>query len=95
MNDKTIISELPDPILPLAYPKHRASGSTGEWAVKQPEIDYHKCNQCGVCYLVCPEGAITLDPEDINRRPIIDYTVCKGCYLCRHECGRHAMENNH
>lgn len=88
-----LTQNLPDPILPIAFPKSQAMGNTGDWAVNQPEIDYHQCNKCGVCVLVCPEGAITLD-EDDKKTPIIDYNVCKGCYLCRHECGRHAMETD-
>ena len=87
--------ELADPVLPIAFPKLHASGATGEWAVEQPEIDFHKCNSSGICVLVCQEGAITLDPEDENSLPTIDYTVCKGCYLCRHECSRHAMDITH
>ncbi|MHA1983500.1 MAG: 4Fe-4S binding protein [Candidatus Hodarchaeales archaeon] len=86
--------KLPDPILPIAYPKRQASGTTGEWSVSQPEIDYHQCNGCGICVMVCPEGAITLDSEDSVRKPLIDFTVCKGCFLCRHECGRHAMDSD-
>lgn len=87
--------ELPDPILPIAFPKREAIGPTGEWAVSQPKIDYHLCNSCGICILVCPEGAITLEEVDKERKPKIDYRVCKGCYLCRHECARHAMEEEH
>ena len=85
---------LPNPILPIAYPKKSAMGGTGDWAVTQPEIDYHQCNGCGICVMICPEGAITLDTDDTLRKPIIDFTVCKGCYLCRHECGRNAMDKD-
>ncbi|MHA2363413.1 MAG: 4Fe-4S dicluster domain-containing protein [Candidatus Hodarchaeales archaeon] len=84
--------DLPDPVLPLGYPKKEASGATGEWAVYQPEIDFHKCNNCGICIMVCPEAAITIDPEDEERTPKIDYRVCKGCFLCRHECARKALD---
>ena len=89
-----MIEELPNPVLPLGYPKKEASGSTGDWSTEQPAIDYHKCTNCGICIIVCPESAIVLDPADEERRPKIDYNVCKGCQLCRHECAPHAMDED-
>ena len=88
------MDELEQPILPLAYPKRQSVGATGDWAVTQPLIDYHKCTKCNICVMVCPEGAITIDKEDEENFPVIDYNVCKGCNLCRHECGPTAMEQN-
>jgi len=86
--------KLEKPILPIAYPKKKSMGDTGDWAVKQPEIDYHKCTKCNICVLVCPEGAIKIDQDDEAQFPVIDYSVCKGCYLCRHECGPSAMNRD-
>ena len=89
------MSELKNPILPIAYPKVRSVGETGDWAVDQPSIDYHKCIKCNICIMVCPEGAIKIDEDDEANFPVIDYSVCKGCYVCRHECGPSAMESKH
>lgn len=85
------LEKLANPVLPLAYPKAQSVGATGDWAVNQPVIDYHKCTKCNICVMVCPEGAITLDQEDEQHFPVIDYQVCKGCNVCRHECGPSAM----
>lgn len=85
------MEELQNPVLPLAYPKFQSVGATGDWAVSQPIIDLHKCTKCDICLLVCPEGAIKLNEEDL---PVIDYTVCKGCSLCAHECGPAAIDDN-
>ena len=85
------LDKLENPVLPLAFPKPQSVGATGEWAVNQPLIDYHKCTKCNICIMVCPEGAIKIDPDDEQQYPVIDYQVCKGCYVCRHECAPAAM----
>lgn len=56
---------------------------TGGWRVFTPRIDLERCTACWVCFVRCPEGAITLDAE---QRPHIDYDVCKGCLICVEEC---------
>lgn len=88
------LDKLENPVLPLAFPKPQSVGATGEWAVNQPLIDYHKCTKCNICIMVCPEGAIKIDPDDEQQYPDIDYQVCKGCYVCRHECAPAAMDED-
>ena len=44
------------------------------------------CNDCGTCFVFCPDGAITWDDG-----PIVDYEFCKGCGICVTECPGHAM----
>jgi Pyruvate/2-oxoacid:ferredoxin oxidoreductase delta subunit len=49
-----------------------------------------KCNGCLNCYYYCPEGVVTVDPE--NRTRTVDYVHCKGCGTCVKACPRHAVE---
>jgi pyruvate ferredoxin oxidoreductase gamma subunit len=56
---------------------------TGSWRVFRPVIDLARCTRCWICFVRCPEGAITLDAEDA---PAVDYEVCKGCLICVEEC---------
>ena len=62
---------------------------TGNWRVQRPEIDYEHCNHCLICYARCPDGAISLGPDD---RPEIDYDHCKGCLICAQECPGHFIK---
>ena len=61
---------------------------TGSWRQFRPVLQWERCSRCWVCFVRCPDAAITLDPEDY---PVVDYTVCKGCLLCAHECPTHAF----
>jgi pyruvate ferredoxin oxidoreductase gamma subunit len=61
---------------------------TGNWRQFRPVLDPALCTRCWVCFVRCPEGAITLDAHDY---PVVDYDVCKGCLLCVHECPTHAF----
>jgi pyruvate ferredoxin oxidoreductase gamma subunit len=62
---------------------------TGDWRVMRPVIDADRCTHCWICFVDCPDGAITLGTGDM---PQIDYNVCKGCLICGEECPRHAIE---
>ena len=39
------------------------------------------CNQCGTCFVFCPDCAIRWGPG-----PTFDYEYCKGCGVCPNEC---------
>jgi pyruvate ferredoxin oxidoreductase gamma subunit len=56
---------------------------TGDWRLSRPVIDLNRCTRCWICFVACPDGAISLRADDT---PLIDYTVCKGCMLCMEEC---------
>jgi pyruvate ferredoxin oxidoreductase gamma subunit len=56
---------------------------TGDWRVMRPVIDTERCTHCWICYVHCPDGAITLDAAEA---PHIDYGVCKGCLICAEQC---------
>lgn len=61
---------------------------TGSWRQFRPVLHPEHCTRCWVCFVRCPEAAISLDRDDY---PMIDYDVCKGCLLCVHECPTHAL----
>jgi pyruvate ferredoxin oxidoreductase gamma subunit len=61
---------------------------TGSWRQFRPVLHPEHCTRCWVCFVRCPEAAITLDHDDYS---IVDYDVCKGCLLCVHECPTHAF----
>ncbi|MBI3603091.1 MAG: 2-oxoacid:acceptor oxidoreductase family protein [Nitrospirae bacterium] len=62
---------------------------TGDWRVFRPVLEPEKCNGCALCFVYCPEAAITLTAND---RPVIDYDHCKGCMLCVEECPTKALK---
>ena len=64
------------------------SRDTGAWRVERPEIDYDRCTRCSLCFVRCPDGAISLDEHGY---PIIDYDHCKGCMICRQICPVHGI----
>lgn len=61
---------------------------TGSWRQFRPVLHPARCTRCWVCFVRCPEAAITLDRDDY---PVVHYDVCKGCLLCVHECPTHAF----
>jgi pyruvate ferredoxin oxidoreductase gamma subunit len=71
--------------------RHRGSAAlrrTGNWRLERPEIDLAKCKRCFLCYLYCPEAAMSLDAENF---PHVDYDHCKGCMICYEECPTEAI----
>ncbi|ETX04729.1 MAG: hypothetical protein ETSY2_27140 [Candidatus Entotheonella gemina] len=61
---------------------------TGSWRQFRPVLQPEKCTRCWLCFVWCPEAAITLDHDEY---PVVDYDVSKGCLLCAHECPTHAF----
>jgi pyruvate ferredoxin oxidoreductase delta subunit len=72
----------------LSKPSAGASGLTGMWRIKRPIMDQKKCNKCLICWLYCPESAITRDGEN---RVSINYEYCKGCGICAEVCPSKAI----
>jgi len=71
------------PLTPLSSPTVGSMGKTGSWRTFRPEVDYSKCTRCTICWIYCPDGAITRQEDD---SPKIDYDYCKGCGICANEC---------
>jgi pyruvate ferredoxin oxidoreductase delta subunit len=70
--------------LAISTPTEGAAGQTGSWRVFKPVVDKEKCNECGLCSMYCPDGAI-----DDNLR--VDLRFCKGCGICANECPKKAI----
>lgn len=66
-----------------------ASRHTGAWRLERPTIDHSLCTRCGMCFVMCPDGAVSLDA---NGYPVIDYDHCKGCLICQRICPAQAVE---
>ncbi|RLG46872.1 MAG: pyruvate ferredoxin oxidoreductase [Thermoproteota archaeon] len=69
--------------------KRAVEYKTGDWRVFKPVIDGEKCVKCGLCWMFCPDMAISWDGEGV---PEVDYDFCKGCGICANECPVHAIE---
>ncbi|MBS3164934.1 4Fe-4S binding protein [Candidatus Woesearchaeota archaeon] len=67
--------------VPFAVPGQKRI--TGDWRTFMPEVHQEKCIACRMCWVSCPESAITLDKDGY---PHINYDICKGCLLCEEVC---------
>ena len=62
---------------------------TGGWRTGvRPEVDLSKCINCLLCWIYCPDSAITLDGTTFTG---FDHDVCKGCELCAEVCPTDAI----
>jgi 2-oxoacid:acceptor oxidoreductase delta subunit (pyruvate/2-ketoisovalerate family) len=50
----------------------------------------NECAGCEACVLMCPDQAITKDPD--TQKAVIDLRYCKGCGLCAHLCPKGAIK---
>lgn len=82
--DITKAGEITDPGNSLKF-------TTGNWRVIMPKWDVEKCQQCGMCWPVCPENAITVNKES-GLLTHFDYDYCKGCGICAKVCPFNAIE---
>lgn len=48
------------------------------------------CNLCELCYIYCPDMAISFDP--VTHSFVLDRRACKGCGICIQECPRKALQ---
>lgn len=70
-------------------PANTASRRAGDWSKFKPIIDLDKCTKCMICFVYCPDSAITIDNE--SKFPVVDYRACKGCNICFTECPAKAI----
>lgn len=63
---------------------------TGSWRMAgRPAIHEEKCNQCGLCWIFCPEDALEQSTEG---HFLCNLDYCKGCGICVQECPKGAIE---
>ena len=67
----------------VTSPGNAAEYKTGDWRTTRPVWNKDRCVKCGICYIFCPEPAIT---EDENGWFGADLYYCKGCGICVREC---------
>jgi 2-oxoacid:acceptor oxidoreductase delta subunit (pyruvate/2-ketoisovalerate family) len=57
---------------------------TGGWRTGvRPEVDFSACVNCLLCWIYCPDSAVTLDGTIFSG---FDYNFCKGCEVCAEVC---------
>lgn len=67
----------------VSEPGNASTYKTGDWRSLRPIVDKTRCIRCGVCYIFCPDMAITKDEEGYFEA---DLYYCKGCGICMQEC---------
>lgn len=56
---------------------------TGTWRTLRPVRDVDQCTQCLICWIMCPDAAITVVDGKVAE---FDYDHCKGCGICAERC---------
>jgi pyruvate ferredoxin oxidoreductase delta subunit len=56
---------------------------TGDWRTERPILDKEKCIKCALCWIYCPDAAITPSEEGYYEA---DLYYCKGCSICASIC---------
>jgi 2-oxoacid:acceptor oxidoreductase delta subunit (pyruvate/2-ketoisovalerate family) len=74
------------PITALSFLSTEAN-ETGEWRSQRPIINSERCNQCGLCWMYCPDNAIRREGDSYQ----VCYRYCKGCGICATECPKKAV----
>ena len=72
----------------LTYTGGAKEYRTGDWRADRPVTDKSKCIKCGMCWLLCPDAAITQN-EDGTFEANLFY--CKGCGICVRVCPKNAI----
>lgn len=58
---------------------------SGNYRVLRPVIDLEHCTACGICWIYCPDAAISM-PGPQGEKIWVNYDYCKGCGICWQEC---------
>ncbi len=61
----------------------------GSWSTTKPVLK-GRCTFCLLCWIFCPEGAISQDEE--NKKVLFNDEDCKGCGICAVECPTRAIK---
>ena len=79
--------EFKDIPFPIAIPGNLQTFNAGFRSFR-PVLDNTKCVGCMMCYVMCPDGSLYREGENL----LIDYDYCKGCGICAQECKVKAIE---
>lgn len=60
-----------------------ADYNTGTWRTFKPVRDAKKCTDCLICWIYCPDTAITVKDKKFGE---FYYFHCKGCGICAKVC---------
>lgn len=59
----------------------------GGWRSERPIRDVNTCTECLLCWIVCPDSAISADSATEKLcADTFNYNHCKGCGICAEEC---------
>lgn len=75
----------------IPYPTAQAGvllDKNAGWRNVRPVINQNKCVKCYQCYIVCPDGVIYKENDNMT----VDYDFCKGCGICAFECKLNAIQ---
>jgi 2-oxoacid:acceptor oxidoreductase delta subunit (pyruvate/2-ketoisovalerate family) len=61
----------------------KIAGHTPEKDALKPVWDKLVCARCALCYLYCPDAAISRQEDGYFDA---DLDICKGCGICHREC---------
>ena len=76
------------PIIPSAKANSMVEAPSGiVWREQHPVIS-GKCNQCLICTLYCPEGALVSEKGKVD----VNQNICNGCGTCGVECPQKAID---
>jgi 2-oxoacid:acceptor oxidoreductase delta subunit (pyruvate/2-ketoisovalerate family) len=68
----------------IVRPDEAVQPRTGGWRTGlKPAVDLSSCVNCLLCWLYCPDSAVTLDGTTFTG---FDYEFCKGCEVCAEIC---------
>lgn len=67
----------------IISPGNTKARRTVDWGIYKPVIEYDNCTKCMICFVYCPDSAITIDKSG---HPVVNYDMCKGCDICYTEC---------
>lgn len=67
----------------MSTPGSSREYKTGDWRSERPVVNKDQCIKCGVCYIFCPDMAVTKTAEGYFEA---DLYYCKGCGICAAEC---------
>jgi 2-oxoacid:acceptor oxidoreductase delta subunit (pyruvate/2-ketoisovalerate family) len=71
-------------------PATAARPETGGWRTGlKPEVELSRCINCLLCWVYCPDSAVTLDGTTFTG---FDLAHCKGCEICAEICPVDAIE---